>query len=473
MSIVDIQRRIVEAGRIRIGQLVPSSNGRSRPEKLDTFRLTSIDRRRIEQAAELFGGEPKEWTAPAGKQWEVLTTTDSLDVVVPPSDLAFSQHYEMWSAGGCQRRCDGATESLSEGPCLCDPADRECDIHTRLSVLLRDLPGLGTWRLDTSGWYAAGELAGAVYYLQSAMSRGTLLPARLRLDQRSVKRPGANGKPQTLRYAVPVLDIEITPGQLLVGAQQPLALSTSEAGPGFTPVPEGGPSWVGSIAEQSEAPAVRPRRSNAAPEIPASGRSRRTRAAAEPPTEQPAQADDSQAPETPARADVGMPPAPASPPTRPRRASTPAAQAPARAGDPEYWTRRVHAEATKKGLEHDDVRLIAAAVIGEDPETLTLADDDPQRFSVKALVDEAWQELYALVEALPTAGKDVDGDLDAISAWVWPRAASKQLADWGAINVLACAATGEADADDLTVAQWIAWTVRLLAGEYDAKADGA
>ena len=293
MPIIDLQRGISEAGRIRIGQQVAAGNGRTRPSKLDTFRLTSSDRRRIEQAAALYGGTVAEWLAPAGKQWEVITTSDSLEVIVPPSDLAFSQNYELWSAGGCQRRCDGVTEQIGEQPCVCDPAARECDIHTRLSVMLRDLPGLGVWRIDTQGWYAARELSGAVRIIQMAAGRGALLPARLRLEQRSVKRPDDKGKVQTLRYAVPVLDIEITPAQLLAGSAEPLELEQVTRSP-LTPVPQLS-SLMPSIAEQSAAPVARPPRKNAAPAIPASGRQRSQPAAVtepviEKPAGQPAQA---------------------------------------------------------------------------------------------------------------------------------------------------------------------------------------
>lgn len=277
MPIIDLQRGVTESGRIRIGQLVASQNG-SRPAKLDTFRLTSADRRRIDQIAALYGGTVSEWAAPAGKQWQVVTTTAELDVVVPPHELAFSQWYELWSAGGCQRRCDGANDSISEGPCRCDPEARQCDIHTRLSVMLRDLPGLGVWRIDTQGWYAARELRGAVEILAIAAGHGALLPARLRLDQRSVKRPDPKhpGKSLTLRFAVPVLDIEVSPAQLLAGGgAQPISLEAA-ALPAFTPVPalpmHDGPS----IAEQSAPPPERAPRANGATEIPASGRTRRT-----------------------------------------------------------------------------------------------------------------------------------------------------------------------------------------------------
>src|SRR6185295_14228139 len=148
MAILSLQRRLAEVGRIRLGKQVETKKGGKRPAALDTFRLTSADRARIDEVAKLYGGTVTKWEAPSGiAQWEVVTQSDKLPVMVPPSALAFSQHYELWAAGGCQRRCDGVTETLSEQPCLCDPDNRQCDIHTRLSVMLRELSGLGVWRV--------------------------------------------------------------------------------------------------------------------------------------------------------------------------------------------------------------------------------------------------------------------------------------------------------------------------------------
>lgn len=271
MSIVDLQRRLAEAGRIRIGQQVPTGGGRTRPAKLDTFRLTSQDKARIEAAAHRWGGQPKEWAAPTGRQWEVVTETDVLDAIVPPSDMGFSQFYELWSRGGCQRRCDGVREMIADRPCLCDPDQRECNIHTRLSVLLPDLPGLGVWRIDTSGYYAAVELGGAFQVLQMASTAG-LVPARLRLEQREVKRQ-QDGQTQTRKFAVPVLDIDITPSQLV-------AIGGGGAGDGrpqglLTPVPQDVPELPArTVAEQVQAledPAEKPRRANAQAPIPDTG----------------------------------------------------------------------------------------------------------------------------------------------------------------------------------------------------------
>lgn len=291
VTLIGIQRRIMEAGRIRIGQQVPTSNGKTRPAKLDTFRLTSADRVRIDQAATLFGGTVGEWTAPSGRQWEVVTEATALDVIVPPSDMAFSQHFEIWSAGGCQRRCDGQWEQVGDQACVCDPEARDCDLHTRLSLLIRDLPGLGVWRIDSQGWYAAIELGGAVQVIAAAAGRGVLLPARLMLQQRSVIRRGLDGKPQTRRFAVPVLDVEITPRELLGGMAGTTSIEVTQLEslpsiPGrpalLQAVPDSVPERpVRSIAEQAviAAEAKKPR-ANAAQPIPSTGLEPRTAAEA-------------------------------------------------------------------------------------------------------------------------------------------------------------------------------------------------
>jgi hypothetical protein len=295
MPIIDLQRRIAEAGRIRLGVVVTEEvrgRARTRPEKLERFRFTSPDRRRIEAVAARYGGRVEPWQSPAGQQWQVISEAAEIDVVVPPEELAFSQWYELWSAAGCQRRCDGATEQISDGPCLCDPEQRECEIHTRLSVLLRDIPGLGVWRLDTQGWYAAKELAAAVQVITLAAGRGRLLPARLRVEPRTMRRPGPAGKPETRHFVVPVIDVDISPAELLGGTGAAgIAQLERLAPPAITPVPSQEPP-VPSIAEQSAPPPPPKLRT---PEIPASGRKRRA-ARAEQPADEQAAGGDGQAP---------------------------------------------------------------------------------------------------------------------------------------------------------------------------------
>ncbi len=280
MTILQLQRRLMEAGRIRIGQQVPTKSGKTRPEKLSTFRLTSRDKRRIEAAAQLYGGTPKPWQAPDGDQWEVITQRDALDVIVPPSEMCFSQSFELWSGGGCQRRCDGVTEQITDSPCLCDPDAPECKPHTRLSVMLADLSGLGVWRLDSTGWNSAFELAAAVEIIRTAGANGVLLPARLRLEQRRQVSGG-----ETRRFAVPVLDVDITPAQLLGGVTPTRALPAapaSEPASGVRAIPAGSAASVREQLEAIETP--KPRKSRAQP-IPRTGIKPRTVAEREKPGE--------------------------------------------------------------------------------------------------------------------------------------------------------------------------------------------
>jgi hypothetical protein len=212
MAIIGLQISQAEAGRIRLGMKVQSGKG-TRPAKLDRFRFTSARKNLIEKIAELYGGTVEPWQPPRGaQQWEVVTNATDIPVVVPPQDPAESQWLELWSAGGCQRRCDGQTERISGQACLCDPdpARRDCKMHTRLRVMLEDVPGLGAWRVDTGSYYAATELPGIAQLLAQAQGA---IPGRLVLDQRTVVRDG-----NTKNFVVPVLDCtELTPKELMSG----------------------------------------------------------------------------------------------------------------------------------------------------------------------------------------------------------------------------------------------------------------
>lgn len=213
--IVNLQRQLREIGRIRIGNQVATSGGKRRPAKLETFRITSSSEEMVGAAAQAYGGIPTSWDNGGSPEYEVITATTVLPIVMPPGE-AVSQWMELWSGGGCQRRCDGETEMLSMQPCRC-PADVEtrvalaakgeaCKATTRLRVILPELPDLGVFRLESHGYYAAVELAGAAEVLAMATARGYLIPARLRLEQRTKKVPG---KP-TLQYAVPVIEFTET-----------------------------------------------------------------------------------------------------------------------------------------------------------------------------------------------------------------------------------------------------------------------
>jgi len=215
VPIINLQRRLRECGRIRLGEQRTTAKGKTYPAALPRFRFTSPDRPALDAVAALWGGTVRPWQAPAGPQWEVTVEHDRIDVILPPAVLALTQWYEAWSAAGCQRRCDGATDTISDGPCLCDPENRACQETTRLSVVLPQVPAFGLWRLETHGYYAAVELGGVVDVANQVAPEGQFLEAQLRIDQRTAKRLDAKGDTITQHYVVPVLDLGLTFRELL------------------------------------------------------------------------------------------------------------------------------------------------------------------------------------------------------------------------------------------------------------------
>lgn len=213
MPIREMPYRLREVGRLRMGQVVDGH-----PSRLQTWRITTPNRLAADRAAELYGGTAQPWEgAPTeGEQFEVVTTTSEIPVMIPPQDVREDQYYELWSRGGLQRRCDGAFELRNGEACLCDPENRECDIITTLLVILPDLPDLGAWRLVTKGYYAATEIPQTVEMLQQIVGPGHLPSALLSIEGRTRKTDG-----KTFHFPVPVLRTTQTVAELHAGPALP------------------------------------------------------------------------------------------------------------------------------------------------------------------------------------------------------------------------------------------------------------
>jgi hypothetical protein len=212
VPLIGRQKRAAEIGIIRIGTSRPVEGKRGRqPVKLDRFRFTSRSETAVRAIAAMYGGQAREWVdgAPTAGQWEVITNVSEIPVAVPPGALVLDAWYELWNGGVRERKCDGVSEHLSGGPCQCDPERRTCRPYSRLRVILPDVPGGGTWRLNTQGENAADELAGVAETMALYAERGQVLPAVLRLEQR--KTVTAEG---TRRYVVPVLQLTQTVREL-------------------------------------------------------------------------------------------------------------------------------------------------------------------------------------------------------------------------------------------------------------------
>ena len=251
-----ITHKMTELGRLRIGDREPNSNGRgTHPHKLDVFRLTSPNSPLLHFAASVYGGTVHPWVSDGAPQdehgrptqFELYTTVNSLDVLIPTFS-AVTTSFERWSAGGCQVRCTG--EFITHSPmdesrigleCQCPANDQEravlaasgkaCARILRLNVILPDLPGMGSWRLETKGFYATAELMGTLDMLQMAGQEHSIIEAVLRLEQRQIKRLGKGEGRGTLKFVVPCLWPKFTPRQLLASAAQRGALLMAPPAP--------------------------------------------------------------------------------------------------------------------------------------------------------------------------------------------------------------------------------------------------
>jgi hypothetical protein len=222
-TVLDVQSRNQETGRIRIGHTLVSQNGKPYPARLDTFRLTTPSRFAADQAAALFGGEPRPWEGHRG-QFEVITTESEFDVTIPPKDGIFTMAYEWWKGGGILHRCNSQVQQDGQ-PCVCPHAadttnddevhaqalersrraklnpPQACSLITRISVMIPDLP-IGVWRIDTKSFNAASVIGDQAEILEQARDLGIFLRAQLRIQQDSRVVDG-----QTTRFAFPVLTI--------------------------------------------------------------------------------------------------------------------------------------------------------------------------------------------------------------------------------------------------------------------------
>lgn len=266
--IVTMQRQARELGRLRTGY-TDHSGAEPRPVKSRTWIFSSAARHYVEAAAVQFGGQVETWQ-PLGRnvpeQHRVITESPSIDALLSPGD-PLTQANEMWTGGGCARRCDGRIEQLSRRECLClgeygqdwylESPKRVCRPTSRLNVMLPDMPDIGLWRVETHSYWAANEWGGTVDSILSGTGGRGLVPVALRIEQR---RRLANG----LTKHFPVIAVELrglTPRQALSGPI-PTEVALGPA-PGGEPLAiESGdsrevPDYLGMAEQEIDAEGVR------------------------------------------------------------------------------------------------------------------------------------------------------------------------------------------------------------------------
>jgi hypothetical protein len=238
MPIKQLQQRLTQVGVIRLGEKRVAKSGKEYPTKLDSLRFTSPSRALIDAVSMLYGGDVVQWQSNTGPEWQVITTVREIPVLVPPQHI--DPNNELWGKGYKSRMCDGETEKIRNVPCLCEQAARQryqqsgwpwpendqferakddCKPTTRMSLMLADVPSLGTWKLESHGWNAAAELPMLADAIATAPQP---IPARLEVQFREKKllRPNlpADRQIESRNYVVPVLHFDfVTPAQAFGG----------------------------------------------------------------------------------------------------------------------------------------------------------------------------------------------------------------------------------------------------------------
>ena len=205
-----------------------SSNVRRKPlpsTGIDTFRFTSSHKKALDQLATIYGGTVRPWKDPkvAAGKYELKTTATSIEIMV--KEDALNMQYELWTGGGCTRRCDGEMAevpvkgpepTLQEVPCICRRTGQaDCKMKLRMNVSLPDVDFYGMWRLETSSANAAIELPGMFDMITQLSQKGQMIRAHLNLEQRTST---VDGKKKN--YVVPTLSMAATPNEILAGMAQ-------------------------------------------------------------------------------------------------------------------------------------------------------------------------------------------------------------------------------------------------------------
>ncbi|MFJ9408592.1 hypothetical protein [Streptomyces sp. NPDC101393] len=150
------------AGRFRAGMQL-----NDRPVSLKEWRVTTGDPAVADAIATAFGGSSESWETKKSDSLQVLTTTDSVKVVVDSADAVTFRMALFGANGKPTHVCDGVEFTDAEDPrfgqnCGCPSSLSERKAGAKAGYLpkpdqsvlfqLADLPELGQFRLNTASW---------------------------------------------------------------------------------------------------------------------------------------------------------------------------------------------------------------------------------------------------------------------------------------------------------------------------------
>ncbi len=161
------QSTTVRVGRFHQGRLFEG-----RPEALDAWRVTTDDADVAAHIASLLGGEPQTNGSEGGPVYEVLTSRDSVRVIMDGPD-AVAAHMVLWRNNRIIHQCDGSQflspEEKKGQPCGCPPLLQDKKQAARdgrgptpvvdLTFRIAAAPMLGEFHFMTSSWQLAAQLS--------------------------------------------------------------------------------------------------------------------------------------------------------------------------------------------------------------------------------------------------------------------------------------------------------------------------
>lgn len=151
-------------GRFRAGRQL-----QGRPMSLTTWRITTGDPEVADTIAKMYGATegPQEWETKTDERLEVITETDSVNVIIARPTHVTSEMV-LWGRKGKVRQCDGIMQTNGES-CVCpsDYGDKikgaqegtACEPSISYLFSLADAPDLGRFRFQTGSWTVARQVA--------------------------------------------------------------------------------------------------------------------------------------------------------------------------------------------------------------------------------------------------------------------------------------------------------------------------
>ncbi|MFG2778218.1 DUF6009 family protein [Streptomyces prunicolor] len=162
------------AGRFHQGRL---SDGR--PHALDAWRVTTDDAHAAARVADLLGGRTQPNEGGGSLAHEVLTTRESVRVLVDGPD-AVAAHMRLWGSKGMVHECDGSEflspEEKKGQPCGCPPLLEDRRLAARegrgptpsidLTFRIAAAPMLGEFHFTTGSWQFATQFSDLMVALE-------------------------------------------------------------------------------------------------------------------------------------------------------------------------------------------------------------------------------------------------------------------------------------------------------------------